>query len=1013
MRSSLKAYGLGIAALIVAVLLRWLLDPLMGDALPLVTLFGAVAAAVWLGGYRLAIPVTLLGYLACHYLFISPRGQIDLTAIENEVGFVAYLFTCVIIIGFGEAMRIAQVSASQQREVLSVTLRSIGDAVITTDNEGRITNLNKVAESLTGWTNHDAVGQPLETVLKLINETTRLPVENPATGALRQGVVVGLSNNTVLIRRDGTECPIDDSAAPIRDEQGNVSGCVLIFRDVTAQRNVEREKANQLITARRLASIVESSNDAIIGKSLEGIIQSWNAGAERLFGFSEEQAVGQHISLIIPFDRVDEEEQITASLRAGQGIQHFETERLRNDGQRLRVSLTISPIKDEAGNVIGASKIARDITTKRLIEERERELLAQAAGANAKFQAFFDQGALFAGIMDLDGTILEPNRLSCEGCGYTREQIVGKPFWEGPWWKPSSALVEQIKAASAQAAAGQTFRAELPYFLADGSERMADVTIQPIRDETGRVLFLTPTGNDITDRKRAEADREKFVTLVENSTDFIGMCDLNGIPFFVNRAGLEMVGLDSIDEARRTPVREFFFPEDQDKIMNEFFSEVMEKGHGEIEVRFRHFKTGAARWMAYKVLKLTDAANQAYAFATVSQDVTERKRLEDDLRRLAADLSGADRRKNEFLATLAHELRNPLAPMSNMLEVLKHAGGDRDILRRALNTIERQLGQMVRLVDDLLDLNRITHDRLELRQSEVELSSVIQQAVEAARPLADSAGHDLRVDLPDEPIYLHADPARLAQVFGNLLNNSCKYTKPKGIIWVNATQVNGEVLVTVKDNGAGIPQDKLSTIFDMFMQVDRSSERSQGGLGIGLTLVKRLVEMHGGSVEARSEGEGQGSEFIVRLPILSQTAHVMSPRPSVEKEVTPTRRVLIVDDNKDSADSLAMLLEITGNKTYMAHDGVEAIRAVEEHRPDVLLLDIGLPKLSGHDVCRRVREQPWGKDIVVIALTGWGQEEDRRKSQEAGFDGHLVKPVDYDELLSLLGSLTNRDEVRS
>lgn len=870
MRNSLKTYILGFVALASAVLLRWLLDPLMGDALPLVTIFGAVAATVWLGGYRLAIPVTLLGYLACFYLFIPTRGSFDI-ARTDVVGLIAYLFTCALIIFFGEAARIAQSRAHQRQEVFRVTLRSIGDAVITTDIQGCITYVNGVGETLTGWSHDDALGQPLDRVFHIVNENTRLPVENPATRALRQGVVVGLANHTILIKKDGTECPIDDSAAPIRNEEGHVSGCVLIFRDVTAQRLIERERISQLHTAQLLASIVESSNDAIIGKTLDGIIQSWNAAAEQLFGYTAEQTVGQHISLVIPPERLSEEDQIIASLREGKRIEHYETERVRSDGQRITVSLTISPIKDESGNVVGASKIARDVTT----------------------------------------------------------------------------------------------------------------------------------------QKRAESDRQMFVTLVENSTDFIGICDLEGVPFFVNRAGLEMVGLSDIEEARQTPVQEFFFPEDQAKIMNEFFPTVLNNGHGEIEIRFRHFKTGEPRWMAYKVLALTDAANQPIAFATVSQDVTERRQFADDLRRLAADLSDADRRKNEFLATLAHELRNPLAPMSNMLEVVKRADGDGAVLKRAHETLERQLAQMIRLVDDLLDLNRITHDRLELRRSEVELSSVIQQAVEVARPLVDSAGHHLIVDLPDEPIWLNADRARLAQLFGNLLNNSCKYTRPAGTISVRAERVGDDVEVTVKDNGAGIPQDKLDSIFDMFMQVDRTSKRSQGGLGIGLTLVKRLAEMHGGSIEARSAGEGQGSEFIVRLPVLGRDEVAAQHGPDVASEVQPQRRVLIVDDNRDSADSLAMLMQITGNKTYMAHDGVEAVEAIEKYRPEVVLLDIGLPGMDGHEVCRRVREQPWGKDIVVIALTGWGQEDDRRKSEEAGFDGHLVKPVDYDKLLELLASFKN------
>lgn len=736
-------------ALVAALLLRWLLDPLMGDTLPLVTLFGAIAGAVWVGGYRPAVMVAILGYLACDYLFIEPRGQIAVRDAGHVVGLAAYLFTCVFIIGLGEAMRVAQMRASERREILAVTLQSIGDAVITTDTEGRIAYLNRIGESLTGWSQAEAVGQPLENVFKIINETTRSPVESPATRALREGVVVGLANHTVLIDKQGNERPIDDSAAPIRDEEGHVSGCVLIFRDVTAQRLADRGRASQFMTARTLASIVESSDDAIISKSLEGIIQSWNAAAERLFGFTSEQAIGQHISIVIPRERIAEEDEIIARLKAGVRIDHFETERVRSDGARIVVSLTISPIKDESGNVVGASKIVRD--------------------------------------------------------------------------------------------------------------------------------------------------------------------------------------------------------------------------------------------------------------------VTQRKRLEDDLRRLAADLSETDRRKNEFMATLAHELRNPLAPMSNMVEVLKREDGNREMFTRARDTIERQLGQLVRLVDDLLDLNRITHDRLELRKSEVELTPVIQQAIEVARPLIDSAAHDLRVSLPEQPVYLDADPARLAQVFGNLLNNSSRYTKPGGSISIAAKQVDGEVVVTIKDTGAGIPQDKLATIFDMFTQVDRSPERSQGGLGIGLTLVKRLVEMHGGSIEAKSDGEDQGSEFEVRLPILSKTPDQITAAPHVAAEApTAARRVLIVDDNRDSADSLAMLLEITGNQTFMAHDGLEAIEAIEKHRPEVILLDIGLPKLSGHEVCRRVREKSWGKDIVVIALTGWGQDEDRRKSEEAGFNGHLVKPVNYDELLELLSSLATK-----
>ena len=1006
MRPGIKAHLLAISVLALALVLRWALDPVLGDAMPFVTVFGAIALAVWVGGWRPAVVVVVLGYVACSFLFIEPRGVITMDTARLAAGLVAFLFTGGLIIAIGEAMRRAQARAGERSETLRVTLASIGDAVITTNVDGRVTYLNAVAESLTGWTQREAAGQPLEDVFRIVNEESRRPVANPAVRALREGVVVGLANHTVLIRRNGGgELPIDDSAAPIRDEQGRVSGCVLIFRDVTAQRRTAHDKAGELLTARLLASIVESSDDAIVSKSLDGIIQTWNAAAERVFGFSAAEAIGRHISLVIPPERLAEEEHIISTLKSGGRIDHFETERRRKDGQRILVSLSVSPLRDEAGQVIGASKVARDITRQRQAEERERQLLAAAAAANVKFQAFFEQGALFAGIMELDGTLVEANRLSWEGCGFTREQVIGKPFWEGPWWSPSGALVQRIKAAAGQAAAGTTFRGEMPYFVGSGEQRLADVTIQPIRDESGKVLFLAPSGTDITDRKRAEADRQKFVTLVETSPDFIGISDLQGVPFYINRAGLEMVGLDDLEAARRVKVAEFFFPEDQPRIIGEFLPRVLAQGRGEIEVRFRHFGTGEARWMAYKVLVLPDAEGRPAAFATVSQDVTERKQLADNLRRLAADLSEANRRKTEFLAMLAHELRNPLAPISNAVRALHAGGHDQQVVRSTLEMLERQVRQLGRLVDDLLDLSRVTRGKIALRKEPVELAPIVAQTVEAARALYGGLNHELSVSLPPHPVYLSADAARLAQVISNLLNNACKFTDQGGRVRLTVTQQDGQAIIRVRDDGIGISPDQLPHLFDMFIQVDTSLERTRDGLGIGLTLVKSIVEMHGGTVEARSEGLGRGSEFEVRLPVLAQPPRP-APAPDAEPaRPAPSRRILIVDDNLDGADSLAMLLEDYGHETHKAHDGLEALEAAERVRPDAILLDIGLPKLNGYEVCRRLREQPWGKQLMVVALTGWGQEEDRNRSQAAGFDSHLVKPVDLDLLTKLLASL--------
>ena len=840
----MSGYALATTALVLAVLIRWLLDPLLGNALPLVTLFAAVAVTVWAGGYLPAGAVALIGYLACSYLFIPPRGSLAFGSLPNLVEMIAYLFTCGVIIGIAEAMRTAKVRANHRRDT------------------------------------H---------------------------------------------RRDA------------------------------------QEKAEELVDARQLASIVESSGDAIIGKSLEGTIQNWNDAAERVFGYTAEEAVGRNISLVIPPDRVAEEDHIIATLKAGQRIDHFETERVRKDGRRILVSLTVSPIKDDEGNIVGASKVVRDVTLQRRADERERRLLADAAAANAKFQAFFEQGALLAVIMELDGTIVAANRLSWEGCGYRRDQIVGKRFWEGPWWASSPALARQMKAAAAQAIAGSTFRGETSYFVADGSERTADITIVPIKDETGKVLFVAPTGIDITDRKRAEADRQKFVTLVENSSDFISMLDLQGVPFFINRAGLEMVGLDNLEQARQVPLADYFFPEDRPMAREEFSPPCSSRATAQSTSASGISRPAKSAGWRYKVLTLPDAAGRPMAFATVSQDVTERRRLADNLRMVASDLSEANRRKTEFLAMLAHELRNPLAPISNAVRALRVGHGDAKVARAALGMFERQVGQLARLVDDLLDLSRVTRGKIVLRKQPVELVPIVEQAVEAARARYGSLDQELTVTLPTQPVYLSADPARLAQVIGNLLNNACKFTDPDGHIGLTVSHEGTQAVVRVRDNGIGIAAEQLPHLFTMFTQADTSLERTRDGLGIGLTLVKAVVEMHGGTVEARSEGLGRGSEFEVRLAALEDASATIAQAAESEPTTRVGHRVLIVDDNYDGAESLAMLLEEVGHETHLAHDGVEALEVAERIRPDAVLLDIGLPKLNGYEVCQRLRERPWGR----------------------------------------------------
>jgi signal transduction histidine kinase/CheY-like chemotaxis protein len=364
-------------------------------------------------------------------------------------------------------------------------------------------------------------------------------------------------------------------------------------------------------------------------------------------------------------------------------------------------------------------------------------------------------------------------------------------------------------------------------------------------------------------------------------------------------------------------------------------------------------------------------------------------------------LRSADRRKDEFLATLGHELRNPLAPIMNSLEILKLSGAfDDSRALQACAVMERQVHHLNRLVDDLLEVSRITRGIIEVKKEPLELSAIVRAAIETSRPVLDNLRHELIVDLDPEPMYVGGDPVRLTQVFANLLNNAAKYTNHGGHITVKTRREDGEAMVSVKDDGIGIAPSALPQVFDMFMQVDRSTRRSQGGLGIGLTLVRSLVGMHGGTVEARSDGPGLGSEFIVRLPLMVDTRIALTPSRQIEP--LPARRILIVDDSRDGGESLAMLLRVLGAEVALAHSGRAALECVETFHPDVVLLDIGMPGMDGYEVARRIRANPAYRHISLIALTGWGQDEDRKRSVAAGFNHHLVKPADIDQLRQLL-----------
>jgi PAS domain S-box-containing protein len=632
-------------------------------------------------------------------------------------------------------------SLHEQQELFRVTLASIGDAVIATDTEGRITFMNPVAQAVTGWTLEEATGASLSSVFQIVNEETRGTVENPATRALREGVIIGLANHTVLIAKDGKERPIDDSAAPIRGTKGGVAGVVLVFRDVTERRKAERALQE---SEERFRLLVDSTQDyAIFMLDPKGNVASWNTGAERIKGYCAEEIIGKYFSCFYPREAVLSgwpEKELKTAATAGR----FEDEgwRLRKDGSQFWANIIITAVRDEEGRLKGFSKITRDLTHRRQLEQ-------------AKIQA---------------------------------------------------------------------------------------------------------------------------------------------------------------------------------EVMSEL-----------------------------------------------------------------------NRRKDEFLAMLSHEIRNPLTPIVNAVRLLRHDKFDDPVQQQATMMIERQVGHLTRLVDELLEVSRITTGTMRLQQEAIDLRGVVDRALEAVRPATSQRQLDISVELPSEPVWVHADPTRMEQVAVNLLTNAGKYSSERGRIWVSLKQAGDQAFLRVRDAGIGIAPELLPRVFELFTQAEKSLDRSEGGLGVGLAVVQKVVEMHGGSVDAFSAGLGHGSEFVVRLPLVSPpTGEPIAP--SHSERVVESLRVLVIDDNEDAADSMAILLKQPGHEVRTAYSGTTALEAALSFRPDVILLDLGLPEIDGYEVARRLRQDPDLRKARIIAVSGYGQETDFQRSQQAGFDDHLVKPVDPEKLLQVVGS---------
>ncbi|HEU0204722.1 MAG TPA: PAS domain S-box protein [Burkholderiaceae bacterium] len=929
----------------------------------------------------------------------------------------------------------------RQREQLQVTLTSIGDGVITTDAAGRVVMLNPVAESLTGWNTADAAGRPLEEVFRIVNEATRQAVVNPVAKVIELGTIVGLANHTVLVAKDGTERQIDDSAAPIRDTHDRIVGCVLIFRDISARRRTEEALLGH---EERLRLATRTGKVGVWEWDIAADRVEWTESLYAIHGVTRTEfdgTVGAFAALVHPEDRDLVNAAIERAL-ASEAPYELEFRAVRPDGAViwLYTNATVLRAGGRPRRMIGATL---DITQRKRVEEQLRDsertqrLLAEigALGASTSLPGGTQVGDLIHAIAERVATELQASR-----CGFLRvdaekgEMVVEQAVSVGlSPLKGAFAIARHAQHFIEDGKAGRTTvmndlaadpRTAAKYQAVYRPVGLRAYITVPLRDAGRWVASFWVSSHEARQWSAGEAELMQTVAqrvwlvvqqaraaaaLAESEQRFRRMADAAPVMIWVsdtdkqctwvNKQWLAFVGRSMAQVVGRGWI-ESIHPDDVALCLDTYTSAFDARRPLAMEYRLRR-RDGAYRWVLDNSLPMHGPSGEFTGYIGSCLDITDRREAEETLKE-------ADRRKDAFLATLAHELRNPLAPIRNAAQLLKAKGAEDAQLQWGGDVIGRQVEHMARLLDDLLDVSRISRNRLDLRKERVELATIMQNAIETSRPLIDANSHRLHLDLPRTPIHLDADPVRLAQVFSNLLNNAAKYMEPNGNIFVSAQQCDDEVMVSVRDEGIGIAAEVLPRVFEMFAQASPAPEQYQGGTGIGLSLARGLVELHHGRIEARSEGAGKGAEFVVHLPLARVQASA-EPGVAAAAEAQPAeeakRRLLVVDDLKDSADSLAMLLTLMGHDVHAVYGGEEAVAAAARVQPEVILLDIGMPNVNGYQVCRQIREQPWGKDMTIVALTGWGQEDDRRRTQAAGFDHHLVKPVDPGALTELLASV--------
>jgi PAS domain S-box-containing protein len=629
-----------------------------------------------------------------------------------------------------------------------------------------------------------------------------------------------------------------------------------------------------------------------------------------------------------------------------------------------------------------------------VIDTPEGERIFSLTGAERPYRVLIEQMQEGAVTLGSDGSIQYCNRAFADLLRRPLETIVGgrmEQYVQSADRPGFETMSRQLRSASTHG--------EVGLCAADGSVVPVYVSLTLVEDSGQESVCVVVT--NLTERKHTEriSSSEQFVHgLIERAPIGVAVVDRQ-LRYVLTNPVYRALARKGLITGRR--IEEVFAPAIV-QIVEPLLSRVMETGQP-LHVPECLVPDEVESWWNISLVPLHESGDTTSSVLILTEDITERKQAEGRLLRSQEALQEADRRKDEFLATLAHELRNPLAPIRTAAQILGSPQVTAPQLRWAQNVIQRQVGHMALLLDDLLDIARITRGKLELKTEPVKLTDVVDSAVEAARPLLDGKHHSFTVSLPPEALILNADPLRLSQVLSNLLTNAAKYTDPGGHIELSGQVQDGVLCLSVQDDGIGMSPESLERNFEMFSQAEGASTRSDGGLGIGLALVRGLVDLHRGTVEAMSEGPGCGSKFLVRIPLAESVPAAADATESDAPAAAPVgRRVLVADDNKDAADALAMLLELGGHEVRVAHGGRAALALAQTFRPDVAILDIGMPELDGYEVAKELRREPWGSRMCLVALTGWGQDEDRQRAQDVGFDRHLTKPVDTDALEKLL-----------